>query len=274
MTLVLAPAGSAAALAYFEQNPEERLRLDEVYMSHAKPSVKFGAVKNALHAATTSTGPGRLAVVLDAGLLQKCPLESGAGFTYGPVAFDCVTTQDYGNTGAMKRPVSGVDTHFVYEVQGDSADLAWLRRNIFGDSFKGRAAALAFLDRVKALVPVALAPHARTFWIWPLYAWPNEAPVGLKDKTLLSLAWSIGPVETGTGRRLLGAPARLDSEPASNVQLYDLYRRHIDVQALRRQPHAATTMHGVRRRGQKHGKAASAKALKTHALPRVMSSSK
>jgi hypothetical protein len=112
----------------------------------------------------------------------------------------------------------------------------------------------------------------RTFWIWPLYAWPNEAPVGLKDKTLLSLAWSIGPVETATGRRLLGAPARLDSDPASRVQLYDLYRRHIDVQALRRQPHATRTMLGVRRHVQKHDKAASAKAAKTHALPRVVPS--
>jgi len=87
---------------------------------------------------------------------------------------------------------------------------------------------------VRALVPTQHSAHARTFWIWPLYAWPNEAPVGLKDKTLLSLAWSLG-ADAGAagavgGRRLLGAPARA---PVSRVKLFDLYRRHIDVQSLR-----------------------------------------
>ena len=272
MTLVLAPADSAEALAYFHQNPEEGVRLDEVYMSHAKPSVVFGDVQNTLHASTTATGPGRLAVVLDAGLLQKCPVESGAGFTYGPVAFDCVTTQDYSAMGAIKRPVSGVDTYFVYEVQGNGADLGWLRRNIFGDSFKGRTATDAFLERVRALVPAAHAAYARTFWMWPLYAWPNEAPVGLKDKTLLSLAWSIGPQAAGSGRRLLGANAtRHAAPPASRVQLYDLYRRHIDVQALRRQPHEVHNVTGSRRRPAKFGKpfAAQKHAVRRHALPRA-----
>jgi len=230
MTLVLAPAASADALAYFEQNPGERVRLDEVYMSHAKPDVQFGAVRNTLHAATSAAGAGRLAVVLDAELLRKCPLEAGAGFAYGPAAFSCVTTQDYGPAGSIRRPVSGVDTHFVYEVLGGSADLEWLRRNIFGDSFKGRTAATGFLERVRALVPEQHSAHARTFWIWPLYAWPNEAPVGLKDKTLLSLAWSMGADAGAAGRRLLGAAPLA---PVSQVKLFDLYRRHIDVQSLR-----------------------------------------
>jgi len=214
------------------------VRLDEVYMSHAKPDVQFGAVRNTLHAATSAAGAGRLAVVLDAELLRKCPLEAGAGFAYGPAAFSCVTTQDYGPAGPIKRPVSGVDTHFVHEVLGGSADLEWLRRNIFGESFKGRTAATDFLDRVRALVPAHHTAHARTFWIWPLYAWPNEAPVGLKDKTLLSLAWSMGAdASAGAagvlgGRRLLGAALR---KPVSRVKLFDLYRRHIDVQGLRRE---------------------------------------
>jgi len=261
MTLVLAPAASADALAYFEQNPDERVRLDEVYMSHAKPSVVFGSVQNSLHAAATEAGAGRLAVVLDAGLLRQCPLESGAGFVYGPAAFSCVTTQDWGPGGPIRRPVSGVDAEFVYEVLGGSADLEWLRRNIFGESFAGRTAATAFLARVRALVPAEHLPHARTFWVWPLYAWPNEAPVGLKDKTLLSLAWSLG-ADAGAGagadggavngaRRLLAhsraanataADARAAHATASRVQLFDLYRRHIDVAGLRRRalerPHA------------------------------------
>jgi len=83
-------------------------------------------------------------------------------------------------------------------VLGGSTDLEWLRRNIFSDSFAGRTAASAFLARVQALVPAPHLPHARTFWVWPLYALPNEAQVGLKDNTLLSLAWSLG-ADAGAG---------------------------------------------------------------------------
>eukprot|EP00277_Geminigera_cryophila_P023858 CAMPEP_0179469648 /NCGR_PEP_ID=MMETSP0799-20121207/50279_1 /TAXON_ID=46947 /ORGANISM="Geminigera cryophila, Strain CCMP2564" /LENGTH=42 /DNA_ID= /DNA_START= /DNA_END= /DNA_ORIENTATION= len=35
LTLVIAPADAPGALEYFETNPGEALRLDEVYMSHA-----------------------------------------------------------------------------------------------------------------------------------------------------------------------------------------------------------------------------------------------
>ena len=229
LTLVLSPGDSDAALAYFVQNAGERVRLDEVYMSHAKPSVQFGSVRNTLLPVVTA-GTGRLGVALDAGLLERCPLETGADFTYGPLSFDCVTTQDYSLTGAVKRPVSGVNTHFVYEVRGDAEDILWLRSNIFGTSDAGLEAAQNFLQRVRALVPVQSAAYTRTYWIWPLYAWPSEAPVGLKDKTLLSLAWSLGASETA-GRRLLGVQYR---EP-SRVHLLDLYNRHIDVEKLRRE---------------------------------------
>ena len=294
MTLVLGPANSSPALAYFEQNPDERVRVDELYMSHAKPSVDFGRVRNTMHAETTGTtaaGSGRRSMVLDAGLLLKCPLESAPDFVYGPAAFACVTTQDYGPAGALRRPVSGVATNFVYEVRGDGGDLQWLRRNIFGDSFQGRTAADAFLQRVQALVPAEHAAFARTFWIWPLYAWPNEAPVGLKDKTLLSLAWSIGPDADSSGRRLLSlhewsATSGARRRPASRVHLYDLYRRHIDVQALRRRPQQALGRTGIRRRDEAtravrahntssgpswspQGKfAPAARPVRQHALPR------
>ena len=233
VTLVLAPSEAPGSLAYFAQNALEGIRLDEVYMSHAKPEVAFGTVRNKL-ASVTVGGASRLGVVLDAGLLQRCPLESDPRFTYAHSAFDCVTTKDYGFAGAMKRPASGVDTHFVYEVTGGDSDLAWLRSNIFGDSFTGRVAANDFISRVRGLVSEDRKAHARTFWIWTLYAWPTEAPVGLKDKTLLSLAWSIGERQTqpvAVGRRLLQTPAvRLPSR----VRLYDLYRQHIDVGAIRR----------------------------------------
>jgi hypothetical protein len=35
--------------------------------------------------------------------------------------------------------------------------------------------------------------YAAVFWVWPVYSWPNTAPVGLVDRTVVSLAWSIAP---------------------------------------------------------------------------------
>jgi hypothetical protein len=34
---------------------------------------------------------------------------------------------------------------------------------------------------------------ATIFWIWPVFLWPNTAPIGLVDRTVISLAWSIAP---------------------------------------------------------------------------------
>jgi hypothetical protein len=35
--------------------------------------------------------------------------------------------------------------------------------------------------------------YAAVFWVWPVFSWPNTAPVGLVDRTVVSLAWSIAP---------------------------------------------------------------------------------
>jgi len=110
-----------------------------------------------------------------------------------------VTTQDWGIAGRMHHSVSGhavagpgCATHFVYKLHEANNDLAWLRSNIFGDLFAGHLADLDFLQRVRVLVPAQRTAHARTYWIWLLYAWPTKTPVGLKDKTLLA--------GTGAGR--------------------------------------------------------------------------
>jgi len=141
MTLVLAPGDSQDALDYFTQNPLEVLRLDEVYMSHAKPYVQFPqAVHNMLHGGATGniTFCKRSTIILDSGLVQTCPPESGAAFTSGANAFTCVMTHDWGvnnaepDNGVMRLPHSAVDTNFVYQVQGTAADHAWLQGNIFG----------------------------------------------------------------------------------------------------------------------------------------------
>ena len=35
--------------------------------------------------------------------------------------------------------------------------------------------------------------YAAIFWIWPVFLWPNAGPIGLVDRTVISLAWSIAP---------------------------------------------------------------------------------
>ena len=225
LTLVLSPGQSADALAYFTSNPEQELRLDEVYMSHAKPYVEFAQdVRNTLLGVSAGDGTytGRSSMILDPRLVQTCPLESGAGFTYGAERFDCVTTQDWGVAqGAMQRPFSHVHTSFVHEVTHTPADVAWLRSNIFGSSDVGLAAAADFVSRLEAKTSADRRAHTRTYWIWPLYAWPSESPVGLKDKTVLSLAWSLGagasPGPDQGSRRLLAAPPAPAQPPPARV---------------------------------------------------------
>jgi len=86
----------------------------------------------------------------------------------------------------------------------------------------------------------------------PPVAPAKEGPVGLKDKTLLSLAWSMGAdasagaADAVAGRRLLREALR---KPVSRVKLFDLYRRHIDVQSLRNDVHSMRRdVHSLRSR--------------------------
>ena len=73
----------------------------------------------------------------------------------------------------------------------------------------------AFYAQISQKIPVAprnLAQHAKIYWMWPVYHWPNKAPVGLEDKTIVSLSWSITKVDPNS-RRLLGT-RRLLALPA------------------------------------------------------------
>jgi len=259
MTLVLTPADSEEALAFFQSNTEEVLQLDEVYMSHAKTYVEFGDIRNTLHGVTTADNlhTGRSNIVLDTGLTGLCPLETSAGFSYDEGAFGCVTTKDYDITeGAIFRPKSGVNTHFVYELTDTAVDTAWLVTNIFGSSATGVTAASNFMARVQALTSVDRKPFTRVYWMWPLYAWPSEAPVGLKDKTVVSLAWSMS--RTSRRRRNLlqvkptRKPAKKVATPAerkANTRArIDRYRRYIDVEKLQPPKQSLrVTRRGVRR---------------------------
>jgi len=95
-----------------------------------------------------------------------------------------VTTRDRGvnnaapDNVALQRPHSAANTNFVYQVQGTAADGAWLRANIFGSWTAGELAADDFVAQVGALTSGPRQAHSRTYCIWPLYAWPDEAPVG------------------------------------------------------------------------------------------------
>ena len=189
VTLVLRPDDTPAALAYFQTYADERLRLDELYMSHGKINHVFpSSIANKVLGA----GNGRSTLQLDAELAARCPL-AGA-----PETGLCVTTKDWDLQGAQTRPAAAV--HYVRQVSGlpadEPADLAWLADNVFGPSDPATLQAFraAALTRPFA-TPAAQArkQYAAVFWVWPVFSWPNTAPVGLVDRTVVSLAWSIAP---------------------------------------------------------------------------------
>ena len=189
VTLVLRPDDTPEALAYFETYKDERLRLDELYMSHGKITNVFpSTIANSV----VGAGNGRTTLQLDTELAKRCP-EAGP-----PEIGLCVTTKDWDLHGALSRSHSSV--YYVRQVSGlatdEQADLEWLASNIFGPSDPATLAAFrtATLSRPFA-TPAAQArkEYAAVFWIWPVFSWPNTAPVGLVDRTVVSLAWSIAP---------------------------------------------------------------------------------
>lgn len=190
-TLVLRPDDSPEALTYFQKYTDERLRLDELYMSHGKLSHSFPSqITNKLQ----GTGSGRSTLALDNALLARCPLLSD---TVQPDV-ECATTQDWDLQGKHAR--SGSSVYYVHQVFGteetEAEDLAWLSDNVFGPSDPQtlRAFRDAVLSRPFATQAAAeRKPYAAIYWIWPVFLWPNAGPIGLVDKTVISLAWSIAP---------------------------------------------------------------------------------
>lgn len=190
-TLVLRPDDTAEALAYFEKYTDERLRLDELYMSHGKLSHTFPSqIVNRLQ----GTGAGRTTLTLDPELLQRCPLLTSTA----QQNIECATTKDWDVQGHHARIGSSV--YYVHQVFGtddtEADDLAWLSNNVFGPSDQDtlRTFRAAVLSR-PFMTPLAAQrkSHAAIFWIWPVFLWPNMGPIGLVDRTVISLAWSIAP---------------------------------------------------------------------------------
>jgi hypothetical protein len=191
-TLVLRPDNSAEALAYFERYTDEHIRLDELYMSHGQLRHNFPSdIVNRVR----GTGSGRTELELDPELLARCPLQGASLLLVSP---ECVTTKDWAIEGQLAR--AGSAAYFVHQVavngSSEQADLAWLTSNVFGNSDPQavsafRAAALSHPFQTPAAA--ARKAFATIFWIWPVFMWPNTAPIGLVDRTVISLAWSIAP---------------------------------------------------------------------------------
>ena len=190
-TLVLRPDDSTEALAYFEKYNDEHLRLDELYMSHGKLSHSFPSqITNSLQ----GTGAGRTTLSLDPELLQRCPMFTSTS----QQDIECVTTKDWDVQGQHARIGSSI--YYVHQVFGtedtEADDLAWLSSNVFGPSDPQtlRTFREAVLSRPFA-TPVAAQrkAHASIYWIWPVFLWPNAGPIGLVDRTVISLVWSIAP---------------------------------------------------------------------------------
>jgi len=196
MTLVLSPK-DADSMAYFASFPDEYINLDDMYMSHALSESEIPAdITNTM----TGAQDGRAIVNLDPTLVTQCPHEEDPAYEYNTAAL-CVTTHDWGLTGSLSRPKSSPHLYFVRRVTNIDADREWLAGNIFAENTETAA---SFLQRTVDLVETDKRVIAQTYWIWPIYQWPDQSPIGLKDKTIVSFAWSIAKTAGNTNRRLLG----------------------------------------------------------------------
>lgn len=208
MTIVLQPQDSDAAFDYFERYTDERIVLDNVYMSH---SLDSDLLPTTLSNSATGLANGRSTLNLDANLLSVCPMESL--YLYSDPLLTCVTTHDWSLSGQIQRPVSAHSApacpacaFFVREVGIDEdEDIAWLMNNVFGSS--SPHASSTFYAAVRNLVPDTprnIRAHAKTYWILPLYMWPSRGPIGLQDRTIVSISFSIEKAVAGS-RRLLSS---------------------------------------------------------------------
>lgn len=198
MTLVLEPR-DAAAVAYFTEFQTEYINLDEVYMSHA---LDESLLPPDLSNSMTGASGGRAELVLDSNLLTACPLETTSDYDPSPdSANTCVTTKDWAIEGQLARAYTP-HMYFVRRVTGSEADQNWLAGNIFAED---TASAQAFLAATLALIKPENQGFAQTYWIWPIFQWPGASPIGLKDTTLVSFAWSVSSSPPPSSlRRLLG----------------------------------------------------------------------
>lgn len=209
MTLVIAPRDDPSATQYFERFTDEEILLDNVYMSH---SLFASTLPSSLQNNIYSVSEGRSQITLDPRLQEACPEEKpGSVFAWQPgFGFNphkqCVTTHDWTVAGEALRPFSSTAAgpYFVHAVDAQAAAVNWLTSNVVGTSAHGVAMAEQIYANAVAKVPAGMAAHAKVYWIWPLYYWPDRSPLGLKDRTIISLSWSLTRQASSPQRRLLG----------------------------------------------------------------------
>lgn len=197
LTIVIQPRNTQSAIDYFNTFTQENIKLDDLYMSHALDASTFETeFQNKIQ---TISG-GRSNLVLDPSLLSLCPQESDPSFVYADSLFTCVTTHDWNLDASVSRPFSSPSQPFVYEVsQNQEQDIAWLTSYVTGTSATGTTLA----THIHSALMDKMVPRSKAYWVHPLYAWPDRSPVGLKDTTLVSLAWSLTYSQSITSRRLL-----------------------------------------------------------------------
>ena len=204
MTVILRPDDqSADAIQYFATYTDEILSIDDVYISHALAAeVLPDSISNHI----TGAGGGRSQIQLDPTLSVQCPYEPAVP-TENNVG-ECLTTHDWNLQGSMNRNTElSYNTFFVHQVSagrvsgGEALDRDWLIANIFGTS--NAELVERFRQSVVSKLSAAGSQYAVVYWIWPVYHWPNKSPIGLVDKAIVSLSWSLAPEDAHTRRRLL-----------------------------------------------------------------------
>ena len=80
---------------------------------------------------------------------------------------------------------------------------------------------------------------SKAYYIFPIYQWPDQSPIGLKDTSVVSFAWSVSEYTGSSSRRLLSVPvSKIFSKSAgankvhssANIKKIDLKRKrkHVD----------------------------------------------
>ena len=63
------------------------------------------------------------------------------------------------------------------------------------------------------------------YWLLPIYYWPDQSPIGLKDRTIISISWSLGAVSSR--RRLLGMPESGVRKATKALRALPLPQQHL-----------------------------------------------
>ena len=199
LTVVIASTGTPAAQAYFNSANTQELRLDHVLMSHARGGSALPAPPSRVKAVSGENFRAQMAYTES----EDCRRERDST----PSTATCVTTEDWTLDGQQLRPKrKGTTEYFVHEVGASVPDNTDFLRRVFGGSINDPLDAV-INARVRVHLDATMAlrspddTYTKIYWVWPVYNW-DQSPIGLADKTLISLAWSVSS-RTG-GRRLLG----------------------------------------------------------------------